>query len=135
MRDCSPSHNRRLCSELESHRRHQYRRGLYAGERSTITGDTVPQSCPDIFSGAAVPVTPDNFATVMSSTSKVSNSQSLFVSPSLVTGLYTQTENEEQSGQRRIDGNCLGRRLSARCHHQPSDRRRADRISGSGVQS
>ncbi len=58
---------------------------------STI-GDTVPQTCHDIFTGAAVDVTPDNFATVMSSTIKVSNSQSLFVSPSLVTGLYTQTK-------------------------------------------
>ena len=59
---------------------------------------TLPQSCHDIFSGAAVDVTPDNFATVMSSTIKVSNSQSLFVSPSLVTGLYTQTTVKSKPG-------------------------------------
>jgi hypothetical protein len=43
-------------------------------------------------------VTADNFATVMSSTIKVSNSQSLFVSPSLVTGLYTQTKTKNSPG-------------------------------------
>lgn len=64
---------------------------------STI-GDTVPQTCHDIFTGVAVDVTPDNFATVMSSTIKVSNSQSLFVSPSLVTGLYTQTKVKNSPG-------------------------------------
>jgi hypothetical protein len=65
---------------------------------STTMGDTVPQECHDIFSGAAVTVTPDNFATIMSSTIKVSNSQSLFVSPSLVTGLYTQTKVKSSPG-------------------------------------
>jgi hypothetical protein len=65
---------------------------------STTMGDTVPQTCHDIFSGASVPVTPDNFATIMSSTIKVSNSQSLFVSPSLVTGLYTQTKVKSSPG-------------------------------------
>src|SRR5438067_6811554 len=45
-------------------------------------GDPSPQTCTDIFTGAAVPVTADNFATVMASTIKVSNSQSPFVSPS-----------------------------------------------------
>ena len=64
---------------------------------STI-GDTVPQTCHDIFSGASVDVTPDNFATIMSSTIKVSNSQSLFVSPSLVAGLYTQTKTKNSPG-------------------------------------
>jgi len=34
----------------------------------------------------------------MSSTIKVSNSQSLFVSPSLVTGLYTQTKTKTSTG-------------------------------------
>src|SRR2546425_11048815 len=58
----------------------------------TTIADTVPQTCHDIFTGASVPVTADNFATVMHSTIKISNSQSLFVSPSLVTGLYTQTK-------------------------------------------
>lgn len=65
---------------------------------ATTIGDTLPQTCHDIFTGAAVPVTPDNFATVMSSTIKVSNSQSLFVSPSLVTGLYTQTKVRTSTG-------------------------------------
>lgn len=64
---------------------------------STI-GDTLPVTCTEIFTGAAVPVTPDNFATIMSSTIKVSSSQSLFVSPSLVTGLYTQTKTRTSPG-------------------------------------
>jgi hypothetical protein len=64
---------------------------------STI-GDTIPQTCRDLFTGAAVDVTPDNFATIMKSTIKVSNSQSLFVSPSLVTGLYTQTKVKTSPG-------------------------------------
>jgi len=67
-------------------------------QTQTTIGDTVPQTCHDIFSGAAVPVTADNFATIMSSTIKVSNSQSLFVSPSLVTGLYTQTKTRTSPG-------------------------------------
>ena len=45
----------------------------------------------DIFSGAAKLVTADNYVEVMGSTVKVSNSQSLFASTSLVTGLYTNT--------------------------------------------
>lgn len=61
-------------------------------------GDTVPVSCHDIFSGAAVATDGSNFATVMKSTIKVSNSQSLFVSPSLVTGLYTQTKVKTSTG-------------------------------------
>lgn len=64
----------------------------------TTIGDTVPVTCHDIFSGAAVTVTPDNFVSVMSSTIKVSNSQSLFVSPSMVTGLYTQTKTKTSPG-------------------------------------
>jgi len=64
----------------------------------TTIGATLPQSCHDIFSGTAVDVTPDNFATVMSSTIKLSNSQSLFVTPSLVTGLYTQTTTKSSPG-------------------------------------
>ena len=65
---------------------------------ATTIGDTLPQTCHDIFSGASVDVTPDNFATIMSSTIKVSNSQSLFVSPSLVTGLFTQTKVKGSPG-------------------------------------
>ena len=66
---------------------------------STSIGDTVPMSCHDIFSGNSVPTTPDNFVPVMSASVKVSNSQSLFVSPSLVTGLYTQTKTRTSPGQ------------------------------------
>lgn len=58
----------------------------------TTIGDTLQLTCHDIFSGASVDVTPDNFAEIMKTTVKVSNSQSLFVSPSLVTGLYTNTK-------------------------------------------
>jgi hypothetical protein len=71
--------------------------GCTLAAASTI-GDTVPQTCHDIFTGAAVPVTADNFATIMASTIKVSNSQSLFISPSLVAGLYTQTKTKTSPG-------------------------------------
>jgi len=64
----------------------------------TTIGDTLPVTCHDIFSGASVPVTPDNFVPVMTSTMKVSNSQSIFVSPSLVTGLYTNTTTKTHTG-------------------------------------
>jgi hypothetical protein len=64
---------------------------------STLT-DPAPATCHDIFTGEAVQVTADNFATIMTSTIKVSNSQSLFVSPSLVTGLYTQTKTSTRPG-------------------------------------
>ena len=64
----------------------------------TTIGDTLPQTCHDIFTGAALPVTPDYFASIMTSTIKVSNSQSLFVSPSLVAGLYTQTKTKTSPG-------------------------------------
>ena len=59
---------------------------------------TAPLTCHDIFSGAAVAVTPDNFVAVMQSTVKVSNSQSLFVSSSMVTGLYTSTTTKTKTG-------------------------------------
>ncbi len=64
----------------------------------TTVGDTVPQACHDIFSGKSVPVDKDNFVTIMTSTIKVSNSQSLFVTPSLVTGLYTATKTRTSPG-------------------------------------
>jgi hypothetical protein len=64
----------------------------------TNIGDTLPVTCHDIFNGGSVPVTPDNFAQIMTATMKVSNSQSLFVSPSLVTGLYTNTKTKTSSG-------------------------------------
>lgn len=55
------------------------------------TGVPVVNSCTDLFTGAEVTPTPDNFVPIMDATIKVSNSQSLFVTPSLVTGLYTNT--------------------------------------------
>jgi hypothetical protein len=64
----------------------------------TTIGDTLPVSCHDIWSGAAVDVTPDNFARIMKTTVKLSNSQSLFVTPSLVTGLYTSTKTKSSPG-------------------------------------
>lgn len=67
-------------------------------DATTTIGDTLPQTCHHVFSGAAVPVTADNFATIMSNEIKVSNSQSLFVSPSLVTGLYTKTKVKTSPG-------------------------------------
>lgn len=60
--------------------------------------ETLTQTCHDIFTGAPVEVTPYGFATIMRSTIKVSNSQSLIVSPSLVTGLYTQTKVKNGPG-------------------------------------
>ena len=59
---------------------------------------TAAMACHDIFSGASVAVTPDNFVTIMKAPMKVSNSQSLFVSPSLVTGLYTNTTVRTKPG-------------------------------------
>jgi hypothetical protein len=72
--------------------------GCTIATQSTIIGDTYPQDCHDLFSGAKVVTTADNFATIMHSTIKVSNSQSLFVSPSLVAGLYTQTKTRTSPG-------------------------------------
>jgi hypothetical protein len=65
---------------------------------NATTLGTAPMTCHDVFSGAAVAVSPDNFATIMSAQVKVSNSQSLFVSPSLVTGLYTNTTVKTKTG-------------------------------------
>ena len=67
--------------------------------QSTSIGDTLPVNCHDIFSGVSVPTTPDNFVPAMSATVKVSNSQSLFVSASMVTGLYTKTATKSSPGQ------------------------------------
>lgn len=65
---------------------------------ATTIGDTLPVTCHDIYSGAAVDVTPDNFARIMKTTVKLSSSQSLFVTPSLVTGLYTSTKTKTSPG-------------------------------------
>lgn len=65
---------------------------------STSIGDTLPVNCHDVFKGTSVPTTADNFVPAMSATVKVSNSQSLFVSASMVTGLYTQTKTRTSTG-------------------------------------
>src|SRR5262249_3251033 len=57
----------------------------------SITATAGTWTCADVFSGAALPVSADHYVEVMGSTVKVSNSQSLFASASLVTGLYTNT--------------------------------------------
>ena len=57
----------------------------------------VPTTCVDWFSGATVD-TSGAWIEIMSSPMKLSNSQSLFVSPSLVTGLYTQTRTKTNDG-------------------------------------
>jgi len=61
-------------------------------------GDTLPVTCHDVFNGNSVPVTADNFAAIMTTSLHASNSQSFFVSPSLVTGLYTQTKTKGNPG-------------------------------------
>jgi hypothetical protein len=57
-----------------------------------------PMTCKDVWTGNPVAVTADNFVTIMSVPMKVSNSQSLFASPSLVTGLYTNTSVKTKPG-------------------------------------
>ena len=71
--------------------------GCTVSSASTL-GDPPVQTCHDIFTGASVDVTPDNFARIMQTTVKLSNSQSLFVMPSLVTGLYTNTKVKSSPG-------------------------------------
>jgi hypothetical protein len=58
---------------------------------------TLPTTCVDWFSGATVD-TDGAWIEIMSKPMKLSNSQSLFVSPSLVTGLYTQTRTKTTTG-------------------------------------
>src|SRR5713101_3857477 len=57
----------------------------------SVASTTNTWTCGDIFTGTQKLVTADNYVEVMGSTVKVSNSQSLFASTSLVTGLYTNT--------------------------------------------
>lgn len=61
-------------------------------------GDAVlPQSCVDLYTGASV-ATADQWIEIMAKDVKLSNSQSLFVSPSLATGLYTRTRTRTSTG-------------------------------------
>lgn len=57
----------------------------------------LPASCVDLYTGATV-VAEGSWVEIMSKPVKLSNSQSLFVSPSLVTGLYTRTRTKTQDG-------------------------------------
>lgn len=57
----------------------------------------LPASCVDLYTGATV-ATEGQWIPIMSSTVKLSNSQSVFVSPSLVTGLYTLTRTKTATG-------------------------------------
>jgi len=68
-----------------------------ANATSTDPG-TAPMTCKDVFSGDPVQPGADNFVDVMTTVMKVSNRQSLFVSPSLVTGLYTNTLVRTKTG-------------------------------------
>ncbi|NMG45761.1 hypothetical protein GPA22_18755 [Aromatoleum toluvorans] len=56
-------------------------------------GAQIPQSCVNLYTGAEV-ATQNEWVTIMEKPVKLSNSQSLVVSPSLVTGLYTQTRTK-----------------------------------------
>jgi len=67
-------------------------------QSNIVSGVTIPMSCQDVFSGSAITATPDNFIPIMNTSMKVSNSQSLFVTPSLVTGLYTNTAVKSSPG-------------------------------------
>lgn len=57
----------------------------------------LPGSCVDLWTGASV-ATRNEWIEIMSTPVKLSNSQSLFVSPSLVSGLYTQTRTKTSPG-------------------------------------
>ena len=57
----------------------------------------IPDSCVDLYTGATV-ATENEWIDIMSKKVKLSNSQSLFVSPSLVSGLYTRTRTKTTTG-------------------------------------
>ena len=58
----------------------------------------VPGSCVDLYTGASV-ATDNQWIEIMSKPVKLSNSQSLFVSPSLVSGLYTRTRTKTNTAE------------------------------------
>ncbi len=60
-------------------------------------GEVLPNGCNELYTGAPV-VTDGKWIEIMSKPVKLSNSQSVFVSPSLVTGLYTQTRTKTVTG-------------------------------------
>jgi hypothetical protein len=66
--------------------------GCTAGEQVVNgTSTLLAVNCEDLFHHSAVPVTADQYVPIMDAVIKLSNSQSLFVGASEVTGLYTQT--------------------------------------------
>ena len=69
-----------------------------SSQSNNISGVTIPLSCQDVFSGSAITATSDNFIPIMTASIKISNSQSLFATPSLVTGLYTNTAVKSSPG-------------------------------------
>ena len=75
---------------------------------NNISGVTLPLTCQDVFTGSAITATPDNFVPIMAPSIKVSNSQSLFVTPSLVTGLYTNTAVKSSPGSGKSTATAAG---------------------------
>lgn len=65
---------------------------------ANTSGLSAPTLCTDVYSGATTATYADDFIQIMHPTIKVSNSQSLFVTPSLVTGLYTNTAVKTRTG-------------------------------------
>ena len=61
-------------------------------------GVVLPTACFDLYTGTPQVVTSDGWIPIMEKKVKLSNSQSLFVSPSLVTGLYTRTRTKTATG-------------------------------------
>lgn len=61
------------------------------------SGVLLPTTCVDLYTGASV-AAEGEWIEIMQKNVKLSNSQSLFVSPSLVTGLYTRTRTKTQDG-------------------------------------
>jgi len=84
-------------SQLESHGGDQHGCGLY-GQFTNYDRRCASTILPRHLQRRGRDVTPDNFARIMKSTVKLSNSQSLFVTPSLVTGLYTSTKTKSSAG-------------------------------------
>ncbi len=72
--------------------------GCTASQNGSTSTTSILYDCHDIFTGATITPDANNFVTIMTATVKVSNSESLFVSPSLVTGLYTDTKVKTSTG-------------------------------------
>lgn len=73
---------------------------VYCTLSTTIntSGLSAPTLCTDVYTGATTATYADDFIQIMHPTIKISNSQSLFVTPSLVTGLYTNTAVKTHTG-------------------------------------